>query len=55
MPGFPRVPPTGNPIANPTEYIEVTVENGQVTVWHVDPVPNGGLPGILAQMGAALP
>lgn len=55
VPGIPQVPPTGNAIANPTEQVEVTVQNGKVTEWQVAHVPNGGLFGILAQMGVALP
>lgn len=55
VPGIPRVPATGNAIANPTERVEVFVKDGRVTEWQVEPLPNGGLFGILAQMGVALP
>lgn len=55
MPGIPRVPATGNAIANPTEHVEVTVKDGRITEWQVETVPNGGLFGILGQMGVALP
>lgn len=55
VPGIPRVPPTGSAIANPTEHVEVTVRDGRVTEWKVDHVPNGGLGGLLSQMGVALP
>jgi hypothetical protein len=33
----------------------VTVRGDRLTNFHVDNVPNGGLLGILAQMGVALP
>lgn len=55
VPGIPRVPATGNAIANPTELVEVTVRDGRVTKWKVEHVPNGGLGGLLSQMGVALP
>ncbi len=55
LPGIPRVAPTGNAIANPTEHVEVFVNDGRVTEWQVEPLPNGGLFGILTQMGVALP
>lgn len=55
MPGFPRVPATGNAIANPTEHVEVTVEDGKITQWQVESVPNGGVAGIFSQMGVSLP
>jgi hypothetical protein len=55
VPGIPRVPATGNAIANPTERVEVTVENGKLKEWKVEQLPNGGLAGVLSQMGVALP
>jgi hypothetical protein len=55
VPGIPRVPASGNAIANPTEHVEVTVKDGRVTKWNVEHLPNGGLGGILSQMGVALP
>jgi len=55
MPGFPCVPATGNAIANPTERVEVMVENGKITQWQVESVPNGGVAGIFSQMGVSLP
>lgn len=55
LPGLPRVAPTGNAIANPTEHVEVFVQDGRVTEWQVEQLPNGGLFGILSQMGVALP
>lgn len=54
-PGIPRVPATGKVIANPTEHVWVTVKDGTLANWRVEQVPNGGLAGILKQMGVALP
>lgn len=55
VPGVPRVPATGNAIANPTERVQVIVNDGRISEWRVEPLPNGGLAGILSQMGVALP
>jgi len=55
VPGVPRVAATNHAIANPTESIEVTVKGGKVSEWQVEPLSNGGLSGILSQMGVALP
>lgn len=55
MPGLPRVAATGNAIANPTEHVEVDVQKGRITEWRVESLPNGGVAGILTQMGVALP
>lgn len=41
--------------ANPTEHVEVFVQKGKLTEWRVEPLPNGGVAGILTQMGVALP
>lgn len=55
MPGVPHVPATGKAIANPAEHVQVTVKDGKVSNWQVEHLSNGGVPGILAQMGVALP
>lgn len=55
VPGIPRVAATGNKIANPTEYVDVTVKGGKLTEWRVEPTPDGGVFGIVSQMGAQLP
>lgn len=55
VPGIPQVPATGRKIVLPQEPVQVTARGGKLTNWHVNNIPHGGLPGILAQMGVALP
>ncbi len=55
IPGLPNVPPTGKRIALPKEPITVTERDGKLANLHVEPVPNGGLLGILKQMGVTVP
>jgi hypothetical protein len=55
IPGVPAVFATGKRITLPREKVDVAVECGKVTVLKVENLPDGGLMGILAQMGVALP
>jgi len=55
IPGIPRVPASGKAIANPAEHVTITVKDGKATNWDVEHLPNGGVPGILMQLGVALP
>lgn len=55
IPGIPRVPATGKKVRLPKEKVELTVRDGQITSLKVENVPNGGVPGILKQLGVALP
>src|SRR5258708_15269349 len=55
IPGIPRVPATGKKVQLPKESVELTVRNGQITSLKVENLPNGGVPGILKQLGVALP
>lgn len=55
LPGLPSVPPTGKKILNPTERVWVTAQNGKLTSWEVEHLPNGGVVGILSQMGVTIP
>ena len=55
IPGIPRVPATGKRIANPKERVWVSVRGDKIYNFRVESVPNGGLMGILAQLGVALP
>jgi hypothetical protein len=55
MPGIPRVAATGKHIALPKERVKVTARGDKLSNYEVEQVPNGGLPGILKQMGVALP
>ncbi len=55
IPGIPHVPATGKHIALPQERVWVTARGDKLSNYKVEAVPNGGLVGILAQMGVALP
>lgn len=55
IPGLPRVAPTGKAIKLPLEHIQVQTTNGKVAAIEVEDLPNGGVKGILMQMGVALP
>ena len=55
MPGIPRVPATSRHIALPRERIWVTARGDKLSNFKVEAVPNGGVLGILKQMGVALP
>jgi hypothetical protein len=54
IPGVPPIPASGKQILNPVERVLVTARNGKLTRYVVESVPNGGLIGILTQMGAAI-
>jgi len=53
IPGVPWVFATGKRITLPREKVDIAVERGKVTVLQVASLPDGGLMGILAQMGVA--
>ena len=53
--GVPRIAPTGMDVKSPRETVELTVRNGQVTALKVQNLPDGGVPGILKQLGVAMP
>ena len=55
MPGVPRVPATGKKVALPSEKVELDTRDGQIISLKVESVPNGGVPGILQQLGVSLP
>jgi len=54
--GMPTIPATGKAISLPVEHAEVTVEGGKIVKMHVaDVSPDGGVPGILKQIGVEMP
>jgi hypothetical protein len=55
MPGLPQVPATGRKIANPREHVRITAQGDKLINWQVEPTIDGGVPGILKQMGVAIP
>ncbi len=55
IPGLPRVPATGRKITLPVEHVRVKAQGDKLINWEVEPVTDGGVPGILKQMGVAMP
>lgn len=55
IPGLPRVPATGRKIANPRERVRVKAQNDKLINYQVEHVNDGGVTGILKQMGVTLP
>ena len=54
--GMPTIPTTGKAIDLPVEHAEITVEGDKIVKMHVGDVsPDGGLPGILKQIGVEMP
>ena len=52
LPGMPPVPPTGRSVVLPPEEIMVGFKGDKIVHLEVKQVPNGGLTGILEQVGA---
>jgi predicted ester cyclase len=55
VPGLPTIPPTGKKVQLPRERIELSYRGDLFTEWLVEEVPNGGIKGILSQIGVAVP
>ena len=55
MPGTPRVPATGRKVDLPREKVELDTRDGKIISLKVENLPNGGVPGILQQLGVSLP
>ena len=55
VPGIPAIAPTGKRVTLPAEDLTATGRGAQIAAISVSAVPGGGLPGILAQLGVALP
>jgi predicted ester cyclase len=55
MPGMPPIPPTGKKVSLPFEPSTFTVKNGKLTRLDVQSSPEGGLMGILSQLGVKMP
>lgn len=55
VPGIAPIPPTGKRVSLPVETITATLRNDKVASFVVSEVAGGGLPGILAQLGATIP
>ena len=51
LPGVRNVQATGKRVTLPEEHITITLKNGKATKLQVKQVPNGGVPGLLSQIG----
>src|SRR5690349_21429279 len=55
MPGLPAIPASGKKVALPYEPTTFTVNNGKLTKLEVESSADGGLMGILSQLGVNMP
>src|SRR5579885_1669543 len=55
VPGLPPIPATGKKFALPEETSVFTFKGEAVVKYTAHPAPDGGLPGILAQLGVQMP
>ncbi len=55
LPGMSPVPPTNKRFALPEEHLEISVREGKIHSIHAYMPPNGGIAGMLAQLGVPLP
>lgn len=55
IPGVPVIAPTGKRVQLPKEACTAEFRGDKIAAYSVEPRPDGGIPGILAQLGAALP
>jgi len=55
MPGMPKIPASGKRISLPLEPATITVKDGKISRLESAVVPGGGVMGVLAQLGIAIP
>jgi predicted ester cyclase len=55
LPGMPTLPPTGKKVSLPEEVQTYTLREGKLQALSTDARPDAGIPGMLAQLGMALP
>ena len=55
MPGMPDLPASNRSLSLPNETIRVKFQGERIVEVHVDPVPGGGVTGILEQLGVQIP
>jgi hypothetical protein len=55
MPGIPKIPASGKRISLPLEPITITVKDGKISRLESAVVAGGGVMGVLAQLGVAIP
>ena len=55
MPGMPDAPPTGKSFKLSPEHVRITLRGDKILSIQTDPVPGGGIPGMLQQLGIVMP
>ncbi len=55
LPGMPPIPATGKKVRLPEETSVFTIQGGKAVKYLGEPAPDGGLPGMLKQLGVELP
>ena len=55
MPGMPAIAPTGKRVQLPPEACDCAFQGDKLVSYHVQSTADGGVAGILKQLGAALP
>lgn len=55
IPGVPVIAPTGKRVQLPKEACTAEFRGDKIAAYSVESHPDGGIPGVLAQLGAALP
>jgi hypothetical protein len=55
IPGLPPIPATNKAIKQPQEHIDLTFTGDKISNITLQQVPGGGIPGLLQQLGVALP
>jgi SnoaL-like polyketide cyclase len=55
IPGMQNIPATGKSVNMPEETVKITVAGDQIVRIDLQPVPDGGIPGLLKQIGVDLP
>lgn len=55
VPGMPAIPATGKKFVLPEETSVFTFAGGKATKYTAHPAPDGGLPGMLKQLGVEMP
>jgi hypothetical protein len=55
IPGIKNIPPTNKTIMMPEEPVRITLKDNKITELYLEHVQNGGLQGVLKQIGVQLP
>ena len=55
LPGLPPIPPTGKKVSLPEEVQTYTLKDGKLQALSTEARPDAGIPGLLSQLGVAVP